>query len=387
MRLQRYLANYGNLKTGMMYLAFLLLALPLTFSCSGNGQETANSEGKPKAKTSWHEPVAFSVFVAESHAGTPEIMIEIEPDERPRLLCSNRTAMRFTQPRGAGPYEELITRARDFWTASEEGARPVDHAAPGYMSAAAFLTTNKAYLALAVQEIDKALVPDGGFMTESALESVTWAAVGADTIGLQMSDLDKEMLFEAARSSIGNRLLLTLKETFLNGKALIKPEHVFENDGKIASAYSAAFLWELNLTDSPEQWKNLLMQAHPVLTILQEGLAEGIEDADFAFIEGPVDNGLYLAIIVWERMAGSELLDRGLLRKTLDSALDYSRNGFEVDGVAYVSTVEGKATVMHLVKWRSMLSEQERKELDSWVGPADYSSEALMYLFFKPLGE
>lgn len=387
MRLQGCLTNYRTLIPVTLYLLILALSFPLTLSCSGKEQKQVDDVKVQDVQASVGDTVAFSEFTTGSPQGVTEIMIEIEPNERPRLLCSRLTALRFTQPRGAGPYEELIRRTREFWNASEEGKPPVDPVAPGYISAAAFLTVNKEYLALALKEIDKALVPDGGFTTESAVESLTWAAVGADTVGLQMSDLDKEIIFEAARSTIENHLLPTLKKEFLNGEAFIKPEHVFDRDGKIVRAYAAAFLWELSLTDSPEQWKVLLHQAHPVLEALQEGLAEGFEDAGFAFIEGPVDDGLYLAIIAWERMAGAELLDRELLRRTIDAALDYSRNGFEVDGVEYVSTVEGKAAVMHLVKWRTMLSEEEQEELDSWIGPEDYSSEVLMYLFCKPLGK
>jgi len=387
MRLQRCLTNYGTPIHITLYLLILVIFFTLSLSCSGKGQKPADDVKVPEVQDSVGETVAFSEFTTGSPRGIPEIMIEIEPDERPRLLCGRRTAMRFTQPRGAGPYEELIRRTREFWNASEQGAPPVDPVAPGYISAAAFLTVNSEYLALALKEIDKTLFPDGGFMTDSALVSLTWAAVGVDTVGLQMSDLDKETIFEAARSTIQNHLLPTLKKEFLNGEAVINREHMFDRDGKIARAYAAAFLWELSLSGSPERWKELLLQAHPVLASLQEGFAEGLEDTGFTFIEGPMDDGLYLAIIAWERMAGAELLDRELLRRTVDSALDYSRNGFEADGVEYVSTEEGKAAVMHLVKWRTMLSEEQQEELDSWIGVADYSSEVLMYLFCKPLGE
>jgi hypothetical protein len=130
--------------------------------------------------------------------------------------------------------------------------------------------------------------------------------------------------------------------------------------------------------------KGLLVAAYPVLFALQEGFESQADKVPYEIINGPVDDGLYLACLAWEHVSGKSLIDRALLRRTLDAALGYTRNGCASSGVKHFDSPEGKAALMHLVKWRGELTAAERGEVDGWVAQAGYSPEALMHIFLKP---
>ncbi len=385
MRLQRHVifniaANY--------YLSLLLIILAFVAMSGCSGEKPGNGERESSTETSSEsgiEAASFFEITVEGIYDPPEIAIEIGPDERPRLICDNRTAQIFSQERGTGHYEAVVRMSRDLWSQAGKQNHPADPVSPGYIAVAAHATVNKEYLALALQEIDRALVPEGGLDNQDALEALTWAAIGMDTISLQVSDLDRNTIFDGARNTLDRLLLLELKKELPDGNAAFAPNAFFAKDGDLARAYSAAFLWELTISESPEKWKELLTVAHPVLTGMQDSLREALGEAGFEFINGPIDDGMYLAIMAWEHMAGADMLDRELLRLTIDRAMEYCRVGFVANGVEHFSTVEGNAALMHLAKWRTLLNEQELAELNGWVEPGDYSPQALMHVFLKPL--
>ena len=369
----------------LLLLLIVLIAMA-AYGCSG--QKPGNGERKEPIHPSGEsgiESASFMEITVEGICDSPEIAIEIGPDERPRLICDNRTARLFSRERGTGHYKAVVRMSRDLWSQAEKRNHPADPVSPGYVAIAAHATVNKEYLALALQEIDRALAPDSGFDNVDALEAVTWAAIGMDTISLQISDIDRNTIFDGARNTLDKLLLPEVKRELPVGNVMFAPNAFFAKDGNLARAYSAAFLWELAITDSPERWKELLEAAYPVLVGMQDSLAEALGETGFEFINGPIDDGMYLAILAWEHMAGADLLDRELLRLTIDRAMGYCRDGFVAEGVEHFSTVEGNAALMHLAKWRTLLNEEELAELNKWVKPGDYSPQGLMHVFLKPL--
>lgn len=369
-----------------MLLLLVVLASVAASGCSGgkpgNGERERSTDASSEPGI---EAVSFMEITVEGIHDSPEIAIEITPDERPRLICDNRTARFFSQERGTGHYEAVVRMSRDLWNQARKGNHPVDPVSPGYVAIAAHATVNKEYLALALQKIDRALAPEGGLDDHDALEALTWAAIGMDAISLQVSDIDRDTIFDGARNMLDRLLLPKLKKELPDGNAAFAPNAFFAQDGNNARAYSAAFLWELTINESPDKWKEVLTVAHPVLAGMQDCLEEALLEIGFVFLNGPIDDGMYLAIMAWEHMAGADLLDRELLRLTIDRAMEYCRVGFEAKGVEHFSTVEGNAALMHLAKWRTFLNEDELAELNGWVKPGDYSPQALMHVFLKPL--
>jgi hypothetical protein len=98
-------------------LLILIILQPFSPGCTGKDRQMADDAKVTEIRTPVIEKAAFSEFTAENPVEIPEISIGIKPGEHPRLLCDWRIAKRFTQPRGAGPYEELIRRTREFWEA------------------------------------------------------------------------------------------------------------------------------------------------------------------------------------------------------------------------------------------------------------------------------
>jgi hypothetical protein len=386
--------RHSGCKTLFLYTSIPLITVlwALIFiSCSGHREAVPVAEKKRDVEVSSdamaYQPgldVRFNDFTAPTPAVLPDVEINVDPVEHPRLICDRRTARLFAKTRGDRAFEAMIKLAQEFWSASKDGEPAMYPTVPGILAASAFSTANRDYLALAVVEIDVALAPDEEFTGTPSLERLVWAAIGWDILGGMMSEPDRDIIAESARLALDEDIYPFMRRTLLGEERDVFPDDVMLQSGDFIRAYCAAFLWELAMMVSPEKMKELLLVSHPVLAALQEGFASHIDEIDFEFINGPIDDGLYLALLAWERASGAELIDRDLLRETIDTALESTREGFGRDGADHFKSAEGKAALMHLVKWRNELDGQERAEVDSWLEDGDYSPQVLMHVFLQP---
>jgi hypothetical protein len=381
----KFMGNNYKLVASLFF-ALFAATLPafIAAGCSGKAHKaeprTSGSSAAVEtfAKPHISGPSDIREFYTPSAAELPDMEIAIDPATHPRLLADEKGVMRFGKASDRGPYEKMMTLARLYWMDKAGSRKPADSALPGILSAAALLTANDDYFTRAIHEIDNSFLKDVDFTFRDNLERASWAAIGWDLIWPKMSEGDRDALAEDARLAIAQDILPVLAKEA--GGNVIKPGDISLNEGVLTEAYSAIFLWEMARAVSLEKMKELLEASYPVLYTLQEGLRGYSDRSDFIFIDGPIDDGFYLACQAWERASGAKLIDRDLLHRTLDDALQFTRKGFETDGAEQFKTPEGRAALMHLVKWRNELTGGQRVEVDGWVAQADYTPDALMHL-------
>jgi len=394
MEIKRYLRSISKKVFLSLFLVAIIALSQVWVDCAKPKDSTQVDKGKQAVEgggeSGTGENIAgtrFTDFNAQKPVGIPAFEVSVDTREHPRLVCDAQDARLFGTARGEGPYEAMMQLAQDLWAKWERGEAGEYPAAPGIIAASTFSTINRKYLAVAVNEIDGALAPREGFTDASSLEKILWAAMGWDVLGTMMSKSDKQNIGNDARMALDEDILPFIKGKLPEDGRGILPDDLLLQRGDFVRAYCAAFIWELALAEDAARMKKLLVAAYPVLIALQEGLASQADKIPHEIINGPVDDGLYLACLAWEHAAGKGLIDKGLLRRTLDSALEYTRSGYASNNIKQFDMPEGRAALMHLVKWRGELTDAERGEVDGWVAQVGYSPGALMHLFLKPVKE
>ncbi len=327
-------------------------------------------------------PGRFEDFAASPGIGEPEFEIAVDAAVHPRLISESNSLRQFTKPEMSGEYAALMKIARQIWESPD--ANKYRTTEPGILAAAAFASANREYLSLAVKEIDRSLAPGKGFTEQSSLERVTWAAIGWDIIGEMMSVPDSKTIANTARLALDEDLLPYIAESLGEGDREITADDVLLGDGAFVRAYSAAFLWELALADDEESMKEILDAAYPVLTVLQDGLGAHLDEVDLFFIDGPMDDGLYPALLAWEKASGADILDKQILKRTIGKAVEFlnsqpaqvSQWGDDAGSIA--------EAYRHLLKWSDTVDEKGKEIMTPLMKYISYSPEDYLYIFLRP---
>jgi len=356
----------------------------LILSCAVTEESYTKEPGKSgglnnPAVTEESTIIKFTDFTSSSNITPPEITVTIIPEDHPRLFADTRTLKLFAKSRGEGAFEGMLSMARKLW--EEPGLPDYSSTAPGILAVSAFASANREYLSLATKEIDRALAPREDFTGQLSLERITWAAIGWDVLGGMMSVPDKETIANTARLALDEDLLPFISETLSEQKGRITQEYLLNE--AFVRAFVAAFLWELVLADDEESVGEILESSFPILINMQEGLAVHLDEADIQFINGPVDDGLFLACMAWERASGTQLTDRKLLGQTLEKAFESINGGLKQPPQEIEDDPDINAAFEHLMKWRGILDEENRKMIDEKVQILATGPQVLLHIFLK----